>query len=164
MNRERWQVCNWWPISSVREGRVEASLAQRFCNDDRLLKTLILSALAPDVEALHALTPARLAALNHGTVRSPIPGQEGAIVLQRCRNWAAQVGKIKISADGPSPTISLHIVGVDTDGILGNAQNVDSYGNRIQKIRCRSRQRGVDARRARGRTETRPEGGTVGSA
>lgn len=119
----------------VRDGKVEASLAQRFRNDDRLLKTLILSALAPEVEALHALTPARLAALNHGTVRSPIPGQEGAIVLQRCRNWAAQVGEIKISADGPSPTISLHIVGVDTDGILANAQNVDSYGNRIQKIR-----------------------------
>jgi hypothetical protein len=119
----------------VKAGRVEMSLAQRFRNDDRLLKTLLLSALAPEVEALHALTPARLAALNHGTVRSPIPGREGAIVLQRCRNWAAQVGEIKISADGPSPTISLHIVGVDTGGILANAQNVDSYGNRIQKIR-----------------------------
>jgi hypothetical protein len=119
----------------VRDGRVEVSVAQRFHNDDRLLKTLLLSALAPEVEALHAMTPARLAALNHGTVRSPIPGQEGAIVLQRCRNWAAQVGEIKISDDGPSPTISLHIVGVDTDGILANAQNVDSYGNRIQKIR-----------------------------
>ncbi|HSF32675.1 MAG TPA: phage resistance protein, partial [Candidatus Tectomicrobia bacterium] len=119
----------------VKEGRVEATRAQRFRNDDRLLKTLILSALAPEVEALHALTPSRLAALNHGTVRSPIPGQEGAIVLQRCRNWAAQVGEIKVSDDGPNPTISLHIVGVDTDGILANAQSFDSYGNRIQKIR-----------------------------
>jgi hypothetical protein len=119
----------------IKDGKVEASLAQRFRNDDRLLKTLLLSVLAPEVEALHALTPARLAALNHGTVRSPIPGQEGAIVLQRCRNWAAQVGEIKIVADGPSPTISLHIVGVDTDGILANAEKVDSYGNRIQKIR-----------------------------
>jgi hypothetical protein len=119
----------------VKEGKVEAIRAQRFRNDDRLLKTLILSALAPEVEALHALTPIRLAALNHGTVRSPIPGQEGAIVLQRCRNWAAQVGEIKVSEDGPTQTISLHIVGVDTDGILANAQSFDSYGNRIQKIR-----------------------------
>lgn len=119
----------------VKEGRVEAARAQRFCNDDRLLKTLLLSALAPEVEAWHALTPMRLAALNHGTVRSPIPGQEGAIVLQRCRNWAAQVGEIKVSDDGPNPTISLHIVGVDTDGIPANAQSFDSYGNRIQKIR-----------------------------
>jgi hypothetical protein len=53
----------------VKEGKVEAAVAQRFRNDDRLLKTLILSALAPEVEALRALSPARLAALNHGTVR-----------------------------------------------------------------------------------------------
>jgi hypothetical protein len=119
----------------VKEGKVEAMRAQRFRNDDRLLKTLLLSALAPEVEALHALTPIRLATLNHGTVRSPIPGQEGVIVLQRCRNWAAQVGEIKVSDDGHNPTISLHIVGVDTDGILANAQSFDSYGNRIQKIR-----------------------------
>jgi len=91
----------------VKAGKVEAMRAQRFRNDDRLLKTLILSALAPEVEALHAPTPIRLAALNHGTVRSPIPGQEGAIVLQRCRNWAAQVGEIKVSDDGSTPTISL---------------------------------------------------------
>ena len=77
--------------------------AQRFRNDDRLLKTLILSALAPEVEALHALTSSRLAALNHGTVRSPIPGQENQIVLQRCRKWAAQVGEIKISDDDVWP-------------------------------------------------------------
>jgi hypothetical protein len=120
----------------VKEGKVDTARAQLFRNNDRLLKTLLLSALAPEVEALHALTPIRLAALNHGTVRSPIPGQEGAIVLQRCRNWAAQVGEIKVSDDGLTPTISLHIMGVDTDGILANAQSFDSYGNRIQKIRA----------------------------
>jgi hypothetical protein len=139
----------------VKAGRVEAARAQRFRNDDRLLKTLILSALAPEVEALHALTPSRLAALNHGTVRSPIPGQENQIVLQRCRNWAAQVGEIKIADDGPNPTISLHIVGVDTDGFLANAQSFDSYGTRIQNQRC------VGAGRACGRTQTRPQGHAV---
>ena len=58
----------------VRAGGVEATRAQRFRADDRLVKTLILSSLAEGVEALRALTPSRLAALNHGTVRSPIPG------------------------------------------------------------------------------------------
>ena len=82
---------------------VEALRAQRFCTDDRLMKTLLLSALAPEVEVLRALTPSRLAALNHGTVRSPIPGQESQIVLQKCRNWAAQVGEIKIADDGRKP-------------------------------------------------------------
>ena len=116
-------------------GTVEATRAQRFRTDDRLVKTLILSSLADGVEALRALTPSRLAALNHGTVRSPIPGQESQIVLHKCRNWAAQVGEIKISDDGPNPVISFHLAGVDTEGILANAQSIDNYGNRIHKAR-----------------------------
>ena len=122
-------------VEEVNAGAVDAALAQRFRTDDRLLKTLILSALAPEVEALRALTPSRLAALNHGTIRSPIPGQESQIVLNKCRNWAAQVGEIKIADEGANPAISLHIVGVDTEGILANAQGFDNYGNRIQKAR-----------------------------
>jgi hypothetical protein len=117
----------------VRAGQVEATRAQRFRTDDRLIKTLILSGLADGVEALHALTPSRLAALNHGTVRSPIPGQESQIVLHKCRNWAAQVGEIKISDDGPNPVISFHLAGVDTEGILANALSADNYGNRVRK-------------------------------
>ena len=89
-----------------------------FRNDDRLMKTLLLSALADGVEALRALTPARLAALNHGTVRSPIPGQESQIVLGKCRQWAAQAGEIKVADDNASPLVSLHVVGVDTESIL----------------------------------------------
>ena len=119
----------------VRAGTVEATRAQRFRADDRLVKTLILSSLADGVEALRALTPSRLAALNHGTVRSPIPGQESQIVLHKCRNWAAQVGELKISDDGPNPVISCHLSGVDTDGVLANAQNIDNYGNRVHKAR-----------------------------
>ena len=109
--------------------------ATRFRTDDRLLKTLILSALVPEVEALAGAYRQPSGRLNHGTIRSPIPGQEGQIVLNKCRNWAAQVGEIKISDEGANPVISLHIVGVDTEGILANAQNFDSYGNRIQKAR-----------------------------
>jgi hypothetical protein len=84
---------------------------------------------------LRGLTPARLAALNHGTVRSPIPGQESQMVLSKCRHWAGQVGEIKVSDDGANPVVSLHIVGVDTDGVLENAKVLDNYGNRIQKVK-----------------------------
>ena len=120
----------------VREGRAaDAQAAARFRNDDRLMKTLLLSAFAEGVEALRALTPARLAALNHGTVRSPIPGQESRIVLGKCRQWAAQVGEVKVSDDSANPTIALRIVGVDTEGVLENAQALDNYGYRVQKVR-----------------------------
>ena len=121
--------------AEVEKGRVDPGAATSFRNDDRLMKTLLLSALADGVEALRALTPARLAALNHGTVRSPIPGQESQIVLGKCRQWAAQAGEIKISDDTASPTVSLQIVGVDTESILENAKALDSKGYRIGKIR-----------------------------
>ena len=116
-------------------GAADPAAVTRFQSDDRLLKTLLLSAIAEGVEALRALTPARLAALNHGTVRSPIPGQESQIVLGKCRRWAAHVGEIKVSDDGVNPVISLQIVGVDTESILENAAAFDNAGNRIQKVR-----------------------------
>lgn len=120
----------------IESGKIaDERLVQRFRNDDRLLKTLLLSALAEGVEVLRGLTPARLAALNHGTVRSPIPGQESQMVLSKCRHWAGQVGEIKVSDDGANPVISLHIVGVDTEGVLENAKVLDNYGNRIQKVK-----------------------------
>ena len=121
--------------AEVEAGTVAAAAAARFRTDDRLLKTLLLAAIAEGVEALRALTPARLAALNHGTVRSPIPGLENQIVLDKCRQWAAQVGEIKIADDSASPVISLQIVGVDTESILQNAAALDNAGNRISTVR-----------------------------
>ena len=47
-------------------------------------ENLLLSALVP-VESLRALNAERLAALNHGTIKTPIPGREGQEVLRRCR-------------------------------------------------------------------------------
>ena len=119
----------------IETGPAEAPAAALFRNDDRLLKTLLLSAFAEGVEALRALTPARLAALNHGTVRSPIPGQESRIVLGKCQQWAAQVGEIKVSDDTANPVVSLRIVGVDTESILENAKALDNYGYRVGKVR-----------------------------
>jgi hypothetical protein len=65
-------------------------LLNAFRADDRLIKTLLLAALAPDVPALRGMTARRLAALNHGTVTSLIPGQEVAEVVRRLRGWRAR--------------------------------------------------------------------------
>jgi hypothetical protein len=109
--------------------------AARFRADDRLVKTLLLAALVPEVEALKALTPARLAALNHGTIRTPIPGGEAREVLRRVRQWAGHVGEIKISGDDANPTIAVQITGVDTDGIIEQARGEDNHGNRKRLIK-----------------------------
>jgi hypothetical protein len=105
-----------------------------FRNDDRLVKTLLLSALVPEVEPLRGLTAERLAALNHGTIRTPIPGKEGQEVLRRCRTWAASVGEIRIGEE-VNPTISIQLSGVDTEGIIKQAEREDNQGNRIRRVR-----------------------------
>jgi hypothetical protein len=106
----------------------------RFDNDDRLVKTLLLSALVPEVGPLKNLTASRLAALNHGTIKAP-PGVDAArLVLGKVRGWAGRVGEIRVG-DGPDPVISVQIVGVDTEAILEKARIYDNTGNQIRKIR-----------------------------
>lgn len=109
---------------------------QTFRNDQRLMATLILAALAEGVEALDGLTPQKLAALNHGTVRARIPGQEARLVLEKLRRWAGRVGEIKLTESGTTQTVSLHLVGVDTDVIVENARAADTMGARVQKVRA----------------------------
>ncbi len=131
------------PVLEKQHGRREdletlpAADAKRmaFHNDDRLVKTLLLSALVPNVESLRSLNAERLAALNHGTIKTPIPGREGQEVLRRCRNWAASVGEIRIGEEATNPTISVQLSGVDTDTIIEQARREDNAGNRIRRVR-----------------------------
>ncbi|MGV0029259.1 hypothetical protein [Phormidesmis priestleyi] len=106
-----------------------------FLNHDRLIKTLLLSALVPEVESLRALNAERLAALNHGTIKTPIAGREGSIVLNLCKTWAASVGEIRISEE-QNPSISIQLSGVDTERIFKQAEGeVDNRGNRVRLLR-----------------------------
>ena len=105
-----------------------------FRNDDRLVKTLLLSALVPEVESLRGLNAEKLAALNHGTIKTPVPGREAQEVLRRCRNWAASVGEIRIGEES-NPTISIQLSGVDTESIIEQARREDNQGNRIRRVR-----------------------------
>lgn len=104
-------------------------------NDDRLIKTLLLSALVPEVEALKNMTPQKLAALNHGTIKSPIPGQEAATVINKFKRWAAAAGQIKIREGAGQTTLAIQLSSVDTEQILAKAEGVDNRGNRIAKLK-----------------------------
>lgn len=106
-----------------------------FVNDDRLVKTLLLAALVQGVNSLRSLNASRLAALNHGTIRSPIPGKEAGTVLQKCKQWAAEVGEIKIGDEPTNPTISIQLSGVDTEAILAAATHEDNPGNQMRMVR-----------------------------
>jgi hypothetical protein len=141
---ERQHGVSWQDLNA---GKADPTVAAAIRNDARLLKTLLLSALVPEEESLRALTPARLAALNHGSVRSPIPGREAGMVLTKLRQWAAEVGEIKLGEEHTNPVVTIQITGVDTEPILANARQFDNEGNRRRKIReTLHRELGITAR------------------
>ena len=119
----------------IESGKADAKKVNALRNDARLLKTLVLAALVPEVEALKNLTPTKLAALNHGTIRTPVPGSEGPTVLAKLKRWAGQAGEIKIADDSPNPVIAIEVAKVDTDAILANAMAADGHGNRQAEVR-----------------------------
>lgn len=102
--------------------------------DDRLAKTLLLSAVAPKVPALKELTAARLASLNHGSIVAPLPGAEVAIVLAKVRDWTRQVPEIHVS-DGRNPIIRVQLSDVDYESIVDKAKTEDNEGRRRELIK-----------------------------
>lgn len=103
-------------------------------NDNRILKTLLLAALLPEVAPLRDLTVSKLVQLNHGTIRAPIPGTESALAAQRLRNWAAKAGELQVGKQA-DPTVSITIGLVNLANILNQAREHDNPGSRLTVIR-----------------------------
>lgn len=106
-----------------------------FVNDDRLIKTLLLAALVPESIPFKNLTVERLVALNHGTISSPIPGQETAIAINKLNHLAAHVGELNLGTDPNNPTVSISLSGVDTAAILSSADSIDNSASRRTLVR-----------------------------
>jgi len=123
------------PYDTLRNLPASDPKRQAFTNHDRLIKTLLLAALVPEVESLRGLTAERLTSLNHGTIKSPIAGRESRMVLDLCKTWAASIGEIRIGEEMSNPSISIQLSGVDTETILKQAEREDNRGNRIRLIR-----------------------------
>jgi len=104
--------------------------AHPFLADDRLVKTLLLAALVPGAGPLKHLDVAKLTALNHGSIVSPIPGGEKGIVLSKLRTWSSQVGALKVGDDPQNPSVALRLTGVDIDSVISRAEHVDNVGER----------------------------------
>jgi hypothetical protein len=99
----------------------------RYVADDRFVKTLLLAALTPDVPALTRLTGTRIAALNHGSVRSrTVP--EGRLATNRLRELQAEFGELR--GDGEDPVFTLHLSDLDVEPFLDAVSEQDSIGAR----------------------------------
>ena len=106
-----------------------------FRADDRLAKTLLLSAVAPKVPALKELTASRLASLNHGSIKSPLPGSEASIVLAKVKEWARRVPEIHVGGDPRNPVIRVQLSDVDYESVVENAKGEDNEGRRRELIK-----------------------------
>ncbi len=106
-----------------------------YVTDARLVKSLLVAALVPEVGPLRALTVSRLTALNSGIVRAFIPGTERQQVLDKLRRWQAEVGELRVGEDEQDPTVSVVLSGIDTGPILEAARVVDTDGERRRRVR-----------------------------
>jgi len=131
-NKLRRALLDLHQLTEEQASQVEAS--HQFRVDDRLVKTLIISALAPEVPALASLTAGRLSALNHGTIKTFFQGQEVALALQKMRAVAAQVSEVTVG-DGDDPFITVDLIDVDPDVVLERVRNVDNEGNRRRLLK-----------------------------
>ena len=112
-----------------------ANCAETRCRaDNRLVKTMLLASLVPHVAVLEGLTASRLVQLNHGTVKSVIPGREAKDATDRLRGYAAEVGALRIGEVG-DPTVALVIGGPDLRPVLESAGIYDNPGARRGKLR-----------------------------
>ncbi|MCW2929726.1 MAG: bacteriophage (phiC31) resistance pglY [Actinomycetia bacterium] len=109
--------------------------AHKFRAEDLVVKTLLLAALVPNVSALNGLTATRLAALNHGSIRSMVPNQERALVTAVLKALNTEFGEVRLSGSEDDPRVELALIGIDTDGILRESRHVDNDAARRRLVR-----------------------------
>ncbi|MBA9004995.1 phage resistance protein [Thermomonospora cellulosilytica] len=105
-----------------------------FRADDLVVKTLLLAALVPNVPALRNLTAGRLAALNHGSIVTMLPGQDRAVVARTLRDLAVEFGEFQVSGDD-DPAVEVSLIRVDTGEILKKVLHVDDDAAKRRLIR-----------------------------
>lgn len=98
----------------------------RFKGDERLVKTLLLAALAPNVPALARLTGDRLAALNHGSIKVRL-GSAGSLAVKRLREMQAEFGELRSEGDA-DPVFHLHLSDLDIEPLLDSISEGDGMG------------------------------------
>ena len=111
------------------------SVPRGFRGQERIAKTLLLSAIAPNVPALRDITAGRLAALNHGSIKAMVAGGEARVVLGVVRDWAQKDAPEISVSDGANPVIRVQLAEVDYQSILDRIRAEDNSGRRRALLR-----------------------------
>lgn len=105
-----------------------------FRTEDRLLKTLLVAEIAPGAASLKNLTPAKLAALNYGSVQAFVPGMEAQQVMTYARGWNSEFSEVTVGP-GTSPVLGVQLSGIDYDSVLDRVRGEDNKLNRRRVLR-----------------------------
>ncbi|WP_313554767.1 hypothetical protein [Miniimonas arenae] len=105
-----------------------------FHTEDRLLKTLLVAEIAPGAASLKNLTPAKLAALNYGSVQAFVPGMEAQAVMAFARAWDSEFSEVTVGA-GAQPVLGVQLSGIDYDSVLDRVRGEDNHSNRRRVLR-----------------------------
>ena len=116
------------------EPHQDASNHRGFKSDDRIMKTLLMSALVPGIPAFKELKVNTLLALNYGEVKAAVPGAEISQLNTKLGQWASECGEIRIG-QGAVPSVALQLSNIDLEGLLGRVQQQDNEGQRRRKIK-----------------------------
>ena len=111
------------------------SVPRGFRGQERIAKTLLLSAIAPNVPALRDITAGRLASLNHGSIKAMVAGGEARVVLGVVRDWAQKDAPEISVSDGANPVIRVQLAEVDYQSILDRIRAEDNSGRRRALLR-----------------------------
>lgn len=111
------------------------SVPRGFRGQERIAKTLLLSAIAPNVPALRDITAARLAALNHGSIKAMVAGGEARVVLGVVRDWAQKDAPEISVSEGANPVIRVQLAEVDYQSVLDRIRAEDNAGRRRALLR-----------------------------
>ncbi|GGF99355.1 hypothetical protein GCM10007304_11520 [Rhodococcoides trifolii] len=110
------------------------SVPAGYRGQERVAKTLLLAAVAPKVPALGDIDSSRLAALNHGSIKSRMAGGEARTVLGVIREWQREIPEISLG-EGTNPVIRVQLADVDYQSVIDRISRQDSMGARRQLVR-----------------------------
>jgi uncharacterized short protein YbdD (DUF466 family) len=102
--------------------------------DNRIIKTLLIAALVPEVDELKELTVSRVYSLNHGMIKAMVPGGEVQTVRAKIQKWAASIAQVQLGNE-KDPLVKIRLEGVDIKPILERYQMQDNAGARQRVVR-----------------------------
>src|SRR5699024_3490244 len=75
------------------------------------------------------------ASLNHGSIVSPLPGNERTVVLSKVRDWARTIPEIHVEGSDRDPVIRVQLEDVDYESVGDKAKGEDNAGRRRELIK-----------------------------